>query len=92
MMKSIMVIGAVVLLSAPVAMAKERSFGACAADVKAKCAEVKPGGAASKNALKHTPQNFPSRARKGLRGSPRSAKPARLTSRKIALARNEVAS
>ena len=44
MMKNIVVIGALVLLSAPVAMAKERSFGACAADIKAKCADVKPGG------------------------------------------------
>ena len=50
MIKSIMVIGAVVLLSAPVAMAKERSIGACAADIKAKCADVKPAGAASKTA------------------------------------------
>jgi hypothetical protein len=50
MMKSILVIGAVLLLSAPVAMAKERSIGVCAADVKAKCAEVKPGEAALKTA------------------------------------------
>ena len=41
MMKSIMVIGAVVLLSPPVAMA--RSVGVCAADIKAKCAGVQPG-------------------------------------------------
>src|SRR5580765_3939332 len=44
MMKNMMVIGAVVLLSAPVAMAKERSIGVCAADIKAKCAGIKPGG------------------------------------------------
>jgi len=50
MMKSMMVIGAVVLLSAPAAMAKERSIGVCAADIKAKCAEVKLGGAALKTA------------------------------------------
>ena len=50
MMKSIMVIGAVVLLAAPVAIAKERSIGVCAADIKAKCAEVKPGGAVLKTA------------------------------------------
>jgi hypothetical protein len=41
MLKSIMVIGAVLLLAPPVAMA--RSVGVCAADIKAKCAEVKPG-------------------------------------------------
>jgi hypothetical protein len=52
MMKSIMVIGTLVLLSAPVAMAKERSFGACAADIKAKCAEVKPGGGRIKECVK----------------------------------------
>jgi hypothetical protein len=32
MMKSMMVVGAVVLLSAPAAMAKERSIGVCAAE------------------------------------------------------------
>ena len=78
MMKSIMVVGAVVLLSAPAAMAKERSIGVCAADIKAKCAEVKPGGGRIKDCVKHTPQNFPTRVRRGLRGSSRSAKPARL--------------
>jgi len=52
MMKSMMVIGAVVLLSAPVAMAKERSFRVCAADIKAKCAEVKPGGGRIKDCVK----------------------------------------
>ena len=52
MMKSIVVICAVVLLSAPVATAKERSFGACAADIKAKCAEVKPGGGRIKDCVK----------------------------------------
>ena len=52
MIKSIMVIGAVVLLSAPVAMAKERSIGVCAADIKAKCAEVKPGGGRIKDCVK----------------------------------------
>ena len=51
-MKSIMVIGAVVLLSAPVAMAKERSIGVCAADIKAKCAELKPGGGRIKDCVK----------------------------------------
>jgi hypothetical protein len=51
MMKSIMVIGAVVLLS-PVAMAKERSIGVCAADVKAKCAGIKPGGGRIKDCVK----------------------------------------
>ena len=50
-MKNIMVIGAV-LLSAPVAMAKERSIGVCAADIKAKCAEVKPGGGRIKDCVK----------------------------------------
>ena len=40
MMKNIVVIGAVVLLSAPAAMAKERSLGVCAADIKAKCEET----------------------------------------------------
>jgi len=52
MMKSIVVICAVVLLSAPVATAKERSFGACAADIKAKCADVKPGGGRIKDCVK----------------------------------------
>ena len=67
MMKSIMVIGAVVLLSAPVAMGKERSIGVCAADIKAKCAEVKPGGGRIKDCVKtRTPQNFPTRVRQGL--------------------------
>ena len=51
MTKSIMVIGAVALLSAPVAMAKERSIGVCAADIKAKCAEVKPGGGRIKDCV-----------------------------------------
>ena len=50
MMKSIMVIGAVVLLSPPVAMA--RSVGVCAADIKAKCAEVKPGGGRIRDCVK----------------------------------------
>jgi hypothetical protein len=43
MMKRIMAIGTVILLSTPVAMAQERSVGVCAADIKAKCAGVKPG-------------------------------------------------
>ena len=43
MMKSIMAIGTVVLLFAPVAMAQERSVGVCVADIKAKCAGVQPG-------------------------------------------------
>ena len=43
MMKNIMAIGAVVLLSAPVAMAQERSVGVCVADIKAKCPGVQPG-------------------------------------------------
>jgi hypothetical protein len=51
-MKSIMVIGAVVLLSVPVAMARERSVGVCAADIKAKCADVKPGGGRLKECVK----------------------------------------
>jgi hypothetical protein len=41
MMKSLIVIGATVLLSATVAMAQQR--GQCAADIKAKCAGVQPG-------------------------------------------------
>jgi len=78
MMKSIVVICAVVLLSAPVATAKERSFGACAADIKAKCAEVKPGGGRIKDCRENTRRRiFRRMARRGLRGSPRSAKPAR---------------
>ena len=52
MMKSIVVIGAVVLLSAPVAIAKEWSIGACAADIKAQCAGVKPGGGRIKDCVK----------------------------------------
>lgn len=43
MMKTIMAIGTVILLSAPVAVAQERSVGVCVADIKAKCAGVKPG-------------------------------------------------
>ena len=43
MMKSIMAIGTVVLLAAPVAMAQQRSAGVCVADIKAKCAGVQPG-------------------------------------------------
>ena len=79
MMKSIMVIGAVVILSAPVAIAKERSFGACAADIKAKCADVKPGGGRIKDCVKTQAAEFSELARRCLRGSPRSAKPARPT-------------
>jgi hypothetical protein len=58
MMKSIMIIGAAVLLSAPVAMAKERSVGVCAADIKAKCAEVKPGGGRIKDCVKTNAAEF----------------------------------
>jgi hypothetical protein len=79
MMKSIVVIGTVVLLSAPVAIAKERSFGACAADIKAKCADVKPGGGRIKDCVKTHAADFSDACRQGLRGSPRSAKPAQLT-------------
>ena len=44
MMKSLIVIGAAVLLSATVAMAQQRGRAvACAADIKAKCAGVQPG-------------------------------------------------
>ena len=50
MMKSIMVIGAALLLSPPVATA--RSVGVCAADIKAKCAEIKPGGGRIKDCVK----------------------------------------
>ena len=58
MMKSIMVIGAVVLLSAPVARAKQRSVGVCAADIKAKCAGVKPGGGRIKDCVKTNAAEF----------------------------------
>ena len=71
MMKSIMVIGSVVLLSAPVAIAKERLFGVCAADIKAKCAEVKPGGGRIKDCVKTHAAEFSDALRRGLRGSPR---------------------
>jgi len=44
MMKTLMVVGAAVLLSASVATAQQRSqAGACASDIKSKCAEFKPG-------------------------------------------------
>ena len=44
MMKSLIVIGAAVLLSATVAIAQQRGpSGACAADIKAKCAGVQRG-------------------------------------------------
>ena len=58
MMKSIMVIGAALLLSAPVAIAKERSLGVCYADVKAKCADVKPGGGRIKDCVKTNAAEF----------------------------------
>src|SRR6266516_404901 len=44
MMKSLIAIGTAVLLSATVAMAQQRGqAGACAADIKEKCAGVHPG-------------------------------------------------
>ena len=43
MMKSLMAIGAAILLSATVATAQERLVGVCAADIKAKCAGVETG-------------------------------------------------
>ena len=43
MMKSLIVIGAAVLLSATVAMAQQRGQTPCAADIKAKCAGVQRG-------------------------------------------------
>jgi ABC-type proline/glycine betaine transport system substrate-binding protein len=44
MMKRLIVIGAAVLLSATAAMAQQRGpAGACAADIKVKCAGVQPG-------------------------------------------------
>ena len=49
MMKNIMAICAVVLLSAPVAMAQ---VGVCAADIKAKCAGVQPGEGRIVNCVK----------------------------------------
>jgi hypothetical protein len=59
MMKRIVVIGAVVLLSVPAAgMAKERSFGVCLADIKAKCADVKPGGGRIKDCVKTHAADF----------------------------------
>jgi hypothetical protein len=58
MMKSIMVIGAVVLLSAPVATAKQWSVGVCAADIKAKCAGIKPGGGRIKDCVKTNAAEF----------------------------------
>ena len=52
MMKTIVAIGTVILLSAPVAIAKDWSIGACAADIKARCADVKPGGGRIKDCVK----------------------------------------
>src|SRR3954468_11983690 len=52
MMKSIIVIGAVVLLSAPVAMARPWSIGVCRADIKAKCPDVKAGGGRIRECVK----------------------------------------
>ena len=52
MMKNIMAICAVVLLSAPVAMAQERLVGVCAADIKAKCAGVQPGEGRIRDCIK----------------------------------------
>jgi hypothetical protein len=57
MMKSIMIIVAVMLLSAPVAMAQERSLGVCLADIKAKCPGVQPGEGRIKDCVKaHAPE------------------------------------
>jgi len=53
MMKGITVIGvALVLLSAPVAVAKQWSVGVCAADIKEKCAGIKPGGSRIRECVK----------------------------------------
>ncbi len=44
MMKHLMIVGAAVLLSASVATAQQRSqAGACAGDIKSKCADIQPG-------------------------------------------------
>ena len=48
--ESIMVIGAVVLLSAPVAMAKERSLGSVRPTSRQNVLDVKPGGGRIKTA------------------------------------------
>jgi hypothetical protein len=65
MMKSIMAIGTVVLLSAPVAMAQQRSVGVCVADIKAKCAGVEPGEGRIRDCVKTHAAEFsdPCRAR-----------------------------
>ena len=53
MVKGIMVIGvALALLSAPVAVAKQWSVGVCAADIKEKCAGIKPGGSRIRECVK----------------------------------------
>ena len=57
-LKTIVVICTVTLLSAPVAIAKDWSIGACAADIKAKCADVKPGGGRIKDCVKTHAADF----------------------------------
>lgn len=52
MMKSIIVMGAVVLFSASVATAKPWSIGVCRADIKAKCPDVKPGAGRIRECVK----------------------------------------
>jgi hypothetical protein len=52
MMKTVTALSLLVLLSAPVAMAKPWSIGVCTADIKAKCADVKPGGGRVKDCVK----------------------------------------
>jgi hypothetical protein len=66
MMKSIILIGAVILLSAPVAMAKPWSIGICRADIKAKCPEAKVGGGRIKECVKTHAAEFsePCKARR----------------------------
>ena len=78
MMKSIMAIATIVLLSAPVAMAQQRSVGVCVADIKAKCAGVQPGEGRIRDCVKTHAAEFSDPCKQGWRGSPRSAKPARL--------------
>lgn len=53
MMRRILVIGTAVMLFVPVAMAQQRgTAGACAADIKEKCAGVEPGDGRIKACVK----------------------------------------
>ena len=63
MMKSIIVMGAVVLFSASVATAKPWSIGVCRADINAKCPDVKPGAGRIRECVKTHAAEFSDRCK-----------------------------